>query len=113
MAFSGYVLFTPPCNMALKSSDGSCGDCGYRSCMGLVERNVRLFLSGAITEERLAELSKDLAETCPLASCYERWLLAHRHELPVGRAWGLKRTRKEKREAVQEWLRRSCSGSAS
>ena len=99
--------------MALKSSEGATCNCQYRSCCGLAERNVRLYHSGAITEERLAELSKDLAETCPLASCYERWLLAHRHELPIGRAGGLKETRKERREAVQEWLRRSCSGSAS
>ena len=100
-----------PCKMALKSSDGSCGDCGYRSCMGLAERNVRLFLSGAITEQRLAELSQDLAQTCPPAECYQSWLFAHRHELPIGRAGRLKKTRKARREAVQEWLRQSCSGS--
>ena len=81
--------------------------------MGLAERNVRLFLSGAINEERLEELSQDLAQTCPLASCYERWLFLHRHELPVGRARGLNKTREDRREAVQEWLRQSCCGSAS
>ena len=113
MAFSGYVLFTPPCKMALKSSDGSCGDCGYRSCMGLAERNMRLFLSGAITEQRLAELSQDLAQTRPLASCYQSWLCQHRHELPIGRHRSLKKTRRERRKAVQAWLRQSCSGSAS
>ena len=105
----GYVLSLPPCKMALKSSDGATCDCQYRSCCGLAERNVRLFRLGSISEHRLAELSLDLAQTCPLASCYERWLLAHRHELPVGKTL----TRKERREAVQEWLRRSCKGSAS
>ena len=113
MAYLGYVLAMPPCKMALKSSNGSCGDCKYRSCMGLAERNARLFLSGAISEQRLQELSLDLAQTCPLASCYERWLFEHRRELPIGRHRSLKKTRKERAEAVQEWLRRSCSGSAS
>ena len=99
----------PPCKMALKSSNGRTCCCQYRSCCGLAERNARLFQSGAISAERLAELSLDLAKTCPLASCYERWLLAHRHELPVGK----RLTRRERAEAVHEWLRRSCSGSAS
>ena len=111
MAFLGYVLSMPPCKMALKSN--GCPECQYRSCMGLAERNVRLFRLGTISEPRLAELSLDLAQTCPLASCYERWLLAHMHELPIGRPGGLKMTRKERREAVQAWLRQSCSGSAS
>ena len=112
MAYLGYVLSMPPCRMALKSSDGRTCDCQNRSCCGLAGRNVRLFHSGTISEERLAELSLDLAQTCPLASCYERWLLAHRHELPIGRPGRLKKTREERREAVQAWLRRSCSGSA-
>ena len=81
--------------------------------MGLAERNVRLTLRGAITEQRLEELSRDLAQTCPQASCYEPWLFLHMHELPIGRVSGLKKTRQERREAVQEWLRQSCSGSAS
>ena len=110
MAYLGYVLSMRPCKMAQKSH--GCPECQHRSCMGLAERNLRLFLSGAITEERLEELSQDLAQTRPLASCYERWLFLHRHELPVGRARGLKKTRKERREAVQQWLRQSCSGSA-
>ena len=113
MPFFGYVLSLHPCKMALKSSDGSCGDCNYRSCVGLAERNVRLFLSSAIMEQRLEELSQDLAQTCPLASCYERWLFEHRRELPVGRHRSLQKTRRERAEAVQEWLRRSCSVSAS
>ena len=111
MAFLGYVLSLPPCKMALKSN--GCPECQYRSCMGLAERNVRLFRLGTISEHRLAELSLDLAQTCPLASCYERWLLAHMHELPIGRPGGLNMTRKERREAVQAWLRQSCAGSAS
>ena len=73
-------------------------------------RSVRLFHLRIISEQRLAELSRDLAQTCPLASCYERWLLAHMHELPAGRPGAFKKTRKERREAVQEWLRRSCAG---
>ena len=113
MAYLGYVLSMPPCKMALKSSDGATCDCQYRSCCGLAERNVRLFRLGTISEHRLAELSLDLAQTCPLASCYERWLLAHMHELPIGRPGGLNMTRKERREAVQAWLRQSCAGSAS
>ena len=100
----------PPCKMALRSSDGSCGNCNYRSCMGLAERNVRLYLSSTISEERLAELSRDLADTCPLAHLYERWLFEHRYELPIGRHRSLKKTRKERRAAVQEWLRKSCGG---
>ena len=110
MAYLGYVLSMPPCKMALKSSNGRTCCCRYRSCCGLAERNVRLFQSGAISAERLAELSLDLAQTCPLANCYERWLLAHRHELRPG---ALKRTREERRAAVQVWLRQSCAGSAS
>ena len=61
MAF--LVLQMPACKMAQKSH--GCPDCQYRSCHGLAERNVRLYLSGAITEQRLAELSQDLAQTCP------------------------------------------------
>ena len=110
MAYLGYVLSMPPCKMAQKSH--GCPECQHHSCMGLAERNVRLYLSGAITEQRLEELSQDLAGTRPLAACYESWLFQHRHELPVGRPGGLKKTRKERREAVQEWLRQSC-GSAS
>ncbi len=91
--------------MALRSSDGCTCDCQYRSCCGLAERNVRLFRLGTISEHRLAELSQDLAQTCPVASCYERWLLLHLHELPFGRPGGLKQTRKERAQAVQEWLR--------
>ena len=112
MAYLGYVLSMPPCKIALKSSDGRTCCCQYRSCCGLAERNVWLYHSGAITEHRLAELGLDLAQTCPLASCYEQWLLAHRHELPIGRPGGLKMTREERRKAVQAWLRQSCSGSA-
>ena len=111
MAYLGYVLSMPPCKMAQKSH--GCPECQHRSCMGLAERNVRLYLSGTIPEQRLEELSQDLAETCPLASCYQSWLFLHMHELPIGRARGLKKTRQERREAVQEWLRQSCSGSAS
>ena len=106
MAF--LVLQMPACNMAQKSHGFP--DCQHRSCHGLAERNVRLYLSGAITEQRLAELSQDLAQTCPLAECFQSWLFAHRHELRIGRAGGLKKTRKERRAAVQEWLRKSCGG---
>ena len=113
MAYLGYVLSMPPCKMALKSSDGATGCCQYRSCCSLAERNVRLYHSGAISKERLAELSLDLAQTCPLASCYEQWLLVHRLDLPIGRPGGLKKSREERRAAVQAWLRRCCSDSAS
>ena len=101
----------PACKMAQNSH--GCPDCQYRSCHGLAERNVRLYLSGAITEQRLAELSQDLAQTCPLAERYQSWLFQHRHELPFGHAGGLKKTRKQRREAVQQWLRRSCSSCSS
>ena len=113
MACLGYVLTMPPCKMAMKSSDGRTCSCQYRSCCGLAERNVRLFHSGAISKERLHELSLDLARTCPLASCYEQWLLVHRQDLPIGRPGGLKRTREERKAAVQAWLRRCCSDFAS
>ena len=88
MAYLGYVLSMPPCKMAQKSH--GCPECQYRCCMGLAERNVRLNLSGTIPEQRLAELSQDLAETCPLASCYQSWLFMHMNELPVGRTRGIK-----------------------
>ena len=68
MACLGYVLSMPPCKMAIKSSDGRTCCCQYRSCCGLAERNVRLYHSGAISKERLHELSLDLAQTCPLAA---------------------------------------------
>ena len=113
MACLGYVLSMPPCKMAMKSSNGATCCCQYRSCCGLAERNVRLYQSGAISKERLAELSLDLAQTCPLASCYEQWLLAHRQDLPIGRPGGLKKSREERRAAVQAWLRRCCSDFAS
>ena len=96
MAYLCYVLQLPACKMALKSSDGKTCCCQYRSCCGLAERNVRLYHSGAISEERLAELSLDLAQTCPLASCYEQWLLAHMQDLPIGR---LKSLKKQERDA--------------
>ena len=111
MAFLGFILSTPPCKMALKSN--GCPDCQHRSCMGLVARNIRLYLSGAISQERLAELRQDLAQTCPLASTYEAWLFEHRAELPIGRHRSLKKTRKERKRAVQKWLRQFCSGSGS
>ena len=110
MAYLGYVLSMPPCKMAQKTH--GCPECQHRSCMGLAERNVRLYLSGTISEQRLAELSQDLAETCPLASCYQSWLFMHMNELPVGRARGIKNTRQERRDAVQEWLRMSCSSAS-
>ena len=110
MAFLGFVLSMPPCKMALKSN--GCPDCQYRSCMGLAERSVQLYLSGAISQERLAELRQHLAQTCPLASTYEAWLFEHRGELPSGRHRSPKKTRAERKRAVQEWLRQSCSGSA-
>ena len=76
--------------------------------MGLAERNVRLYLSGTIPEQRLAELSQDLAETCPLASCYQSWLFMHMNELPVGRARGIKkRDRNDARPC-----RNGCGGPA-
>ena len=96
MAYLCAVVTMPPCQMALKSSNGRTCCCQYRSCCGLAERNVRLFQSNAISAERFAELSADLADTCPLASCYEQWLLANRHELPIGRPGGLKQTRERK-----------------
>ena len=110
MAFFGYVLSMPPCKMTLRSSDGSCGNGNYRSCMDVAERNVRLYLSGTIPEQRLAELRRDLADTCPLASVYEAWLLQHASELPIQHYRSLKRTRQERRAAVQAWLRKSCGG---
>ena len=51
IAFLGYVLSMPPCKMAQKSH--GCPECQCGSCMGLAERNVRLYLSGTIPEQRL------------------------------------------------------------
>ena len=103
-----YVLQMRACAMALKRSDGASGDCQYRSCCGLADRNVRLYHSGTISEARLAELSLDLAQTCPLASSYQQWLLDQMNGLPIACLKRLKRNRQERKAAVQEWLRRSC-----
>ena len=102
-----YVIQMRACAMALKRSDGTSGDCQYRSCCGLAERNVRLYHSGTISEARLAELSLDLAQTCPLASSYQQWLLDQMKGLPIACLKRLKRNRQERKAAVQEWLRRN------
>ena len=103
-----YILQMRACAMALKRSDGTCGNCQYRSCCGLAERNVRLYYSGTISEARLAELSLDLQQVCPLASCYERYLLDQMEGLPISCFKHLKRNRQDRIAAVQEWLRRCC-----
>ena len=95
MAFFGFALALPPCKMPLKSSDGTCSDCSYRSCMGLAERNARLYLSGAITR-LAAEAGRDESRPdrhVPPANCYERWLLQHAPELPIQRHRSLKKHR--------------------
>ena len=103
-----YVIQMRACAMALRRSDGTSGDCQYRSCCGLAERNVRLYHSGTISDARLAELSLDLAQTCPLASSYQQWLLDQMKGLPIACLKRLKRNRQERKAAVQEWLRRCC-----
>ena len=103
-----YILQMRACAMALKRSDGTCGNCQYRSCCGLAERNVRLYYSGTISEARLAELSLDLLQICPLANAYEQLLLDQMRGLPIACFKRLKRNRHERKTAVQEWLRRCC-----
>ena len=96
------VLCLPACKMALKAKD--CPECQYCSCMALAERTVRLVEHGKITQARHAELKADLERTCPLASAYHDWLVTNRTHLQIPKS-SFKRSRRERKEAVFEWLR--------
>ena len=96
------------CRSALKRSDGKRCACEQRSCCDLAERNARLLMGGAISQHRFQELSEDLRAHCGFAHLYEQWLLQH-PELPLRkRARGaLRKTLKERRAALKQWLTRS------
>ena len=100
------VLCLPACKMALKAKD--CPECHYCSCMALAERTVRLVEHGKITQARHAELKADLEQVCPLASAYHDWLLVNRTHLQIPKS-SFKRSRRERKEAVFEWLRQAAT----
>ena len=100
------VLCLPACKMALKAR--GCPECQYQSCMGLAERTVRLACHGKITPARRTEMKKDLEETCPLASAYHDWLLTNAEHLRIP-ASSLKRSPRERKESVNEWLRQAAT----
>ena len=100
------VLCLPACKMALKAR--GCPECQYRSCMALAERTVRLACHGKITPARHTEMEKDLEQTCPLASAYHDWLLTNAGHLRIP-ASSFKRSRRERKESVNEWLRQAAT----
>mgnify|MGYP001248287572 FL=1 len=104
------VLCLPACTMALKAK--GCPECQYRSCMALAERTIRLSEHGKITSTRHAEMKKDLENTCPLASAYHDWLLTNAEHLRIP-ASSFKRSRRERKESVFEWLRQAATQSSS
>ena len=109
----GYLyLSLPACKMALKATDGRCPKCQYCSCMALAERTVRLVVHGEITQGRHTEMNVDLEQTCPLATVYHDWLLENREHLRIP-AKGFRRSRRERKEAVFEWLRLAATPSFS
>ena len=109
----GYLyLSLPACKMALKASDGACPNCQYRSCCALAERTVRLATQGKITKERHQDIIEDLEQTCPLARVYHDWLMENSAHLRIP-ATSFKRSRRERKEAVFEWLRQVATRSSS
>ena len=104
------VLCLPACAMALKAK--GCPECQYCSCMALAERTVRLVRHGKITSTRHAEMKKDLEQTCPLASAYHDWLLTNAEHLRIP-ASSFKRSRRERKDSVFEWLRQAATQSTS
>lgn len=103
------VLCLPACKMALKAK--GCPECQYCSCMALAERTVRLACHGKITQARHAEMKADLEQVCPLASAYHDWLLVNRTHLQIPKS-SFKRSRRERKEAVFEWLRQAATSSS-
>lgn len=103
-------LWLPPCTMALKSV--GCPNCQYGSCMALAERAVRLVSFGRITAARHQELIQDLEQTCPLSRVYHDWLMENREHLGIG-ARSFKRTKRQRKDAVMQWLRNCASGCGS
>ena len=80
--------------------------------MSLAERTVRLACHGKITSTRHAEMKADLEQTCPLASAYHDWLLTNAEHLRIP-ANSFKRSRRERKDAVFEWLRQAATPSSS
>ena len=93
----------PICSAALKASDGKHSRCAQRACCDLAERNTRLFMTGIIGRERMAELSEDLRSYCSTAHVYQQLLLQNP-------CWPLESRRdirlklKERRKALKQWL---------
>ena len=104
------VLCLPACTMALKAK--GCPECQYCSCMALAERTIRLSKHGKITSKRHAEMKADLEQTCPLASAYHDWLLTNAEHMRIP-VTGFKRSRRERKDAVFEWLRQAATTSSS
>ena len=102
----------PVCQAARKASDGKRCACEQRSCCDLAERNARLMMAGAISQHRFRELSEDLREHCGIAHLYEQWLLQH-PELPLRKGRHLRKTLKERRAALKQWLTSSEINSSS
>ena len=107
----GYLyLSLPACKMAQKAKGRP--ECQYQSCMALAERTIRLLEHGKITSTRHAEMKADLEQTCPLASAYHDWLLTNAEHLRIP-ASSFKRSRRERKDAVFEWLRQAATTSSS
>ena len=67
--------------------------------------------AGAISQQRFQELSEDLRTHCGIAHMYEQWLLQH-PELPLRKGRHLRKTLKERRAALKQWLTRSETDSS-
>ena len=79
--------------------------------MSLAERTVRLAVHRKISAERHCEMKVDLEQVCPLAIVYHDWLLQNREHLRI-LAKGFKQIRRERKEAVFEWLRQGAMSSS-
>ena len=80
--------------------------------MALAERTIRLSKHGKISSARHAEMKADLEQTCPLASAYHDWLLTNAEHLRIPVS-SFKRSRRERKDAVFEWLRQAATPSSS
>ena len=96
----GFVpVFYPVCCATMKAVGR--GECRWRACCDLAERNVRLILQGKVNERRAVELAEDLWQYCPTAAMYAQWLLDARDELPpIGHSDRRQKLR-ERRRAMQ------------
>ena len=95
----GFVpVFYPVCCATMKAVRR--GECRWRACSDLAERNVRLILHGKVDERRAVELAEDLQQYCPTAAMYAQWLLDTRDELPpIGHGDRRNKLRERRRQA--------------